>query len=368
MRNNCLSNKASYVSGKLQPNIIKAINALVNRGKYRITANMVKDECLTIDSNIQWSGRIPAICNGMRNTLDCGFKIISENRDFGNFTIIINEIENEELPDEVRNLLKSPKISHTNQRKIKMDQSEFMNYLVDFMHVFSPKGRKRIYSDLTKVDNQILCFGNAEGRKMKGVSAFGKPNRDLIEMRILEKYSNKEYIDKDIYWEYTSGIRFNLETTKNAFKVIIKYLSFLKKNGGYDEFIGLFLRELKGNNYSLMRLLSQPKYKSKIPGSRLVGKQTASSNINNKGYVLEHTIPAEYLKVKLLEILESDSLEKELDNVMSKLFSVWLNTDDDIMLKRSGLNSKMPVNWTWNDDPLERYWSAGIDKDSLDLI
>jgi hypothetical protein len=324
--------------------------------------------CTSIDSNIFWSGRIPAICNGMRNTLDCGFKIISEDRDFGNFTIILIDTENEDLPKKVINLLKSPKLFQANKRKNKIDQSDFMNFLVDVMHVFSPKGRKRIYSDLTKVGNQILCLGNTNGRKMKGVTAFGKPNRDLIEKRIREKYSNTEYIDKDINWEYTSGIRFNLETTKNAIKVIINYLSFLKNNEGYDEFIDLFLRELKGNNYSLMRLLSQPKYKSKIPGSRLVGKQTATSSVKNKGYVLEHTIPAEYLKVKLLEIIESDSVDNELDIVMSKLFSVWLNTDDDIKLKRSGLNSKMPENWTWEDNPLERYWSAGIDKDSLNLI
>jgi len=53
---------------------------------------------------------------------------------------------------------------------------------------------------------------------------------------------------------------------------------------------------------------------------------------------------------------------------MSKLFSVWLNTDDDILLKKSGLNSKMPTNWTWENDPLERYWKAGIDKNSIEEL
>lgn len=373
MKNNCLSKLALNASGKLQPQILEAIASFVNNEIYEINANMVRDRCISMNSTVNWSGRLPAICNGMRNTSACGAIITSEDRDFGGFTIRFNtgntpalDTSNSHKPP-IKHLKESNK-TPKKTKKSKMTQTEFMNYLVDVMHVFSPKGRKRIYSDLTKVDSQILCFGNADGQKMKGVTAFGKPNRDLIEKRILEKYSNTEYIDKDIYWEYTSGIRFNLETTKNAFKIIIKYLSFLKKNGGYDEFIDLFLRELKGNNYSLMRLLSQLKYKSKIPGNKLVGKQTVTSNVKNKGYVLEHTIPAKYLKVKLLEILESDSLEKELDNVMSKLFSVWLNTDDDIKLKRSGLNSKMPVNWTWKDDPLERYWSSGIDKDSLDLI
>ena len=47
------------------------------------------------------------------------------------------------------------------------------------------------------------------------------------------------------------------------------------------------------------------------------------------------------------------------------LHLVKLNTDDDLKLKQSGLNSKMPTNWTWNDVPLERYLFTKIDKNSL---
>jgi len=61
-------------------------------------------------------------------------------------------------------------------------------------------------------------------------------------------------------------------------------------------FVETLLKELKGNNLSLLRLESQPKYKSKIPGSRLVGKQTQSSRNKNLGFVLEHTIPANFWK------------------------------------------------------------------------
>ena len=69
-----------------------------------------------------------------------------------------------------------------------------------------------------------------------------------------------------------------------------------------------------------------------------------------------------------MEMFDENTLDAELDYVMMKLFSVYLNTDDDYLLKKSNLNSKMPPTWSWKDDPLERYWYAGIKKDSLEMI
>lgn len=253
----------------------------------------------------------------------------------------------------------------TISNKSKMTQAEFIDMLVDTLHVFSPKGRKRIYKDLTHVNTQMLCKGLLNGQSSKGVTAFGKPNRILIEKRISEKYTNSTYIDNGIKWELTSGVKFKLDETKKSVKLIISYLSDLSSSNKYKQFVEILLNELKGNNFSMIKLLSQPKYKSKIPGTRLVGKQTKNSRNKNLGFVLEHTVPANFLEKKLLEIIDSNAVETELDLVMSKLFSVWLNTDDDILLKKSGLNSKMPHNWTWENDPLERYWFAKIDKNSL---
>jgi hypothetical protein len=87
MKKSCLSEMALSAVGILQPQILTAINLFLNEEIYEITANMVRDKCISINSSINWSGRIPAICNGMRNSLKCGAKIISEDRDFGNFTI-----------------------------------------------------------------------------------------------------------------------------------------------------------------------------------------------------------------------------------------------------------------------------------------
>jgi hypothetical protein len=48
---------------------------------------MVRHECAAINNNIPWNNMIPAICNSMRNSLDCGGRIIGENRDFNGFTV-----------------------------------------------------------------------------------------------------------------------------------------------------------------------------------------------------------------------------------------------------------------------------------------
>jgi hypothetical protein len=249
-----------------------------------------------------------------------------------------------------------------------VNQTEFINKLIELMYVFTPEGRKRIFSDLKRVNTQILCSGSNGNKPCKGVSAFGVPNVKLIQSRLSESDSSGNFIDIDVNWKMTSGVKFSIFETQKAVRVVLYYLYDLYQNDEYKPFVMVFLKELSGNNFSLIRLLSQPKYKSKNPGNKLVGKQTLNNNIKNKGYVLEHTIPLKVLITKISLMFNENTLDVELDYVMMKLFAVWLNTDDDILLKKSGLNSKMPPNWTWDDDPLERYWYAGINKDSLEII
>ncbi len=249
-----------------------------------------------------------------------------------------------------------------------MIQSEFIKKLIELMYIFSPEGRKRIFSDLKRVNSQILCSGGDGNKLCKGVSDFGVPNVKYIERRISEIDSDVDFIDIEINWKLTSGVNFNIFETQKAVRVVLFYLNDLYKKDENKSFVMVFLKELSGNNFSIIRLLSQPKYKSKNPGDKLVGKQTLNNNIKNKGYVLEHTIPIKVLINKISLMLKENTLEKELDYVIMKLFAVYLNTDDDYLLKKSNLNSKMPPTWSWNDDPLERYWHAGINKDSLVII
>jgi hypothetical protein len=82
----CLQNKIAN-SSKLRPTILKAILNLFNRGISKMTAEMVKNECLVLDISKPWNDRIPAICLSMKNATECGGRIIGEDRDFLGFTI-----------------------------------------------------------------------------------------------------------------------------------------------------------------------------------------------------------------------------------------------------------------------------------------
>ena len=82
----CLQNKIAN-SSKLRPTILKAILNLYNRGILKMTAEMVKNECLVLDISKPWNERIPAICLSMKNATECGGRIIGEYREINGFTI-----------------------------------------------------------------------------------------------------------------------------------------------------------------------------------------------------------------------------------------------------------------------------------------
>jgi hypothetical protein len=86
----CLQNKIVSSNNKLQPTIFKSILNLYQKGFLQITARMVKEECIKIDQNINWNQRLNAICNSMEKTIECGVRIISENRPHNNFTIVFD--------------------------------------------------------------------------------------------------------------------------------------------------------------------------------------------------------------------------------------------------------------------------------------
>jgi len=94
---NCLQNKIANANGVIQPIILQAILNLYQQGLHVMTAGMVKNECFVIDQNILWSERIPAIYNAMRNTIECGAEIMSENRPHNNFTISFNGNNNNSI-------------------------------------------------------------------------------------------------------------------------------------------------------------------------------------------------------------------------------------------------------------------------------
>ena len=83
----CLTTKIIVTQTRLAPTILKAILCLYLENREVITAHSVKEKCMIIDNNVDWAGRIPAICNSMRNTVECGATIVSEDRDHNEFSI-----------------------------------------------------------------------------------------------------------------------------------------------------------------------------------------------------------------------------------------------------------------------------------------
>lgn len=87
MNINCINNKIANANSALKPIILKAIREIYLNGNHQMTARMVKNQCIILDANILWEQKNPAICNSMRNSLECNGRIIGEDRDFLDFTI-----------------------------------------------------------------------------------------------------------------------------------------------------------------------------------------------------------------------------------------------------------------------------------------
>ena len=94
MNINCINNKIINAKGVLQPIVLQVIKDIYLNGNNQMTASMVKDHCMNIAPNTTWNGRVPAICNAMRNSIQCGGRIIGEDRDFLDFTIAFDGNEN----------------------------------------------------------------------------------------------------------------------------------------------------------------------------------------------------------------------------------------------------------------------------------
>lgn len=243
---------------------------------------------------------------------------------------------------------------------MKIDRNDYINFLKDFLENFSPSGRNRILKDLKKTNSQILC--KKEGTK--SINEIGSPTVIQI-LKDLENY--KKYDDNEIDWEKTEGVNYKVLEGRKAVKHILIKLEN-KSNDKYDiRFRHKLFSELGLQKESLLNKLSILNYKSKKPGSRLVSKQN-NHIANQTGLTDEHVIPIKYQRKELLRLMDSNKIEEEIDLIFSKLIMVKLNTDDDEKINRMGFKSKMPPNWTWNDDPLERYWQSGIDPLSLEDI
>jgi hypothetical protein len=159
----CLKSKIINSSGKLQPYIYSAIFELYSKGEIKVSANMVRDKCNSLNPETPWAGRIPAICNSMRNLLDCGATIISDNRDFGNFSIIFsganksnNKINSLVITPTITEKILNKKSTPKNKSSLKI----FVNEKLNEVDIENFKDKKKI---------KLLIIGCSNNKNEGGV-------------------------------------------------------------------------------------------------------------------------------------------------------------------------------------------------------
>lgn len=246
-------------------------------------------------------------------------------------------------------------MSHILKNKLILE-SIIINY---FGHL-SIEGQNRLLSDLKRTPSQYLCCEKNNSKIEKSVKQIGVPTVNNLKSKIKQN-SNK--IDNSVNWRLTSGVKKEYSELVKVFKIILSLCEKIYAETKNIDYIKILLTQLKGNKYSILRSLAMIKYKSISPGKKLVGKQTTFSNNKNIGYVEEHIIPAKFFMNYFIEKIKNKNLlENETAIVLTKYFSVFLNTDDNDLLSSNGFNNTMPKGWDpLFDSPFIRYEKSGID-------
>jgi hypothetical protein len=149
MNINCINNKIATANGVLQPIILQSIKDIYLNDNHQMTARMVRNQCIIIDNNIQWNGKPAAICNAMRNAIECGGRIVGEDRDFLDFTIAFdgNNLEIS-TPKKTSPKAETNKKEKTNSSSIPPYINEIeiekLNLSKNFKVVMACAGRKNI--------------------------------------------------------------------------------------------------------------------------------------------------------------------------------------------------------------------------------
>jgi hypothetical protein len=151
MNINCINNQIAIANGVLQPIILQAIKDIYLNGNHQMTAIMVRNQCILIDNTKPWSGRLPAICNAMRNSIGCGGIIIGLNVDSVNFTIAFDgngnnlEMKTPKKPQPKVDLKPKDKSNYLSKPPYgKAIEIENLNLSKNFKVVMACAGRKNI--------------------------------------------------------------------------------------------------------------------------------------------------------------------------------------------------------------------------------
>ena len=109
---NCIKNLIAQATSPLLPTVLTAVLNLHKKGQFKISALEVRNECAIMKPTIRWRDRIPAICNGMRKLTECNWQIVSEDRDYNEFTIELSK----NIDEKTKSIKSKSTISPQNKR------------------------------------------------------------------------------------------------------------------------------------------------------------------------------------------------------------------------------------------------------------
>lgn len=207
---NCIKNLIVQATGPLLPTVLTAVLNLHKNGQFKISALEVRDECAIMKPTISWRDRIPAICNGMRKLTDCNWRIVSEDRDYNEFTIELSK-----NIDEKNKYTKSKSTISPQNKRVKPSKKN------NNMTQQTPSTVQLNWDNINdKSKNKLLIIGCA-GTKMPGG---GKNNKNyfsdhesIIEDRnkVLEQY--RKLLDNPTPQDYFNKSRRGIGAVDNTY-------------------------------------------------------------------------------------------------------------------------------------------------------
>jgi cytoplasmic iron level regulating protein YaaA (DUF328/UPF0246 family) len=203
----CLKNKITSSNNKLQPTIFKAILNLYKKDFVQINARMVKEECIKIDQNNDWPQRLRAICNSMGRTIDCGFRIISENKPHMDFTIAFDgngiNLDTSILTKTLKTELKKNEKPSSSAKRLKKNKKTkpSINKTEEFSKII-----EKYNLDKLKNENRpkLLIIPCSKSKSPGGINTFSSifnlnPNRtNSITLYNNERIINPNYFNNEI--------------------------------------------------------------------------------------------------------------------------------------------------------------------------
>ena len=207
---NCIKNLIAQATSPLLPTVLTAVLNLHKKGQFKISALEVRNECAIMKPTLSWRDRIPAICNGMRKLTECNWQIVSEDRDYNEFTI--------ELSKNIDEKNKSTKLKSTiSPQNKRVKPSKKNNNMTQQTPSINELPWAKI-NDTSK--NKLLIIGCA-GTKIPGGKEIQKndfSNHESIKEdrnKVLEKY--RMLLDNPTPQDYFNKSRIGREPVNNEY-------------------------------------------------------------------------------------------------------------------------------------------------------